>query len=194
MIKIIDNLLPRIYFEELQNHFAGGECRWFFNDSLTGNDSFDSIGSFGFNMKLHWNGYFVDNYESILTKALVYTAQEKVEDLVQEPMRIVRVRGDMTVFNPLNHCHELHTDFEYEHMTAIFYMNTSDGNTLLYDREGKELIQEVEPIGNRLLIFDGMMQHTGHSPSKTRKRILINMNFMTPKLVEELNQKYGYHG
>lgn len=193
MIKIIDNLLPRIYFEELQHHFTGDECRWFFNNSLTGDDSLESIGSFGFNLKLHWNGYFVDNYESILTKALVFTAQERVEKLVKEPMQIVRVRGDMTVYNSLNHRHELHTDFQYEHMTAIFYMNSSDGNTLLYDREGNELIQEVEPVGNRLLIFDGMMQHTGHSPSKHKSRILINMNFMTPKLVEELNQQYGRH-
>ena len=31
---------------------------------------------------------------------------------------------------------------------------------------------------NRLLIFDGNLPHTGHSPSKNKFRILINMNLL----------------
>jgi hypothetical protein len=192
--KVIDDLLPKPYLRDLQDHFLSDYCNWSFNGSLTGDESEEVLGSFGFAIKLHWNGYFTGGYESTLTKALVFSAQEKVEEIINQPMEIVRARGDMTVFNPLNHRHELHTDFQYEHMTAIFYLNTSDGNTILLDREGKSILHEVEPVENRLLIFDGLMQHTGHSPSKNKCRVLINMNFMTPKLVHELNEKYGING
>lgn len=195
MIKVIDNLIPKPYLKDLQSYFLSNEnCEWFFNTNLTSNESSESLGSFGFNMRLHWNGHFISNFVGTFVRGLVFTAQEKVEDFVQKPQQIVRARVDMTVYNPDNYCHELHTDFSYEHMTAIFYMNTSDGNTLLFDRDGKELIQEVEPVENRLVIFDGLMQHTGHSPSKHKSRVLINMNFMTPELVNELNRKYGNHG
>ena len=95
----------------------------------------------------------------------------------------------MTLYNPEKYRHELHTDYSYEHTSAIFYLNSSDGNTLLFDREGTNLLTEVEPIENRLLIFDGLLQHTGHSPSMHKSRVLINMNFMTPELIDELNSK-----
>jgi hypothetical protein len=194
MVKIVDNLLPKRYLEDLQSYFLSENCEWFFNDNLTDDNSYDSLGSFGFNMRLHWNGYFVSNYVGTLARALVFTVQEEVEKHLERNQRIVRARADMTMYNPTNYRHELHTDFPQEHTTAIFYMNTSDGNTLLFDRKGDKLIQEVEPVENRLVIFDGLMQHTGHSPSKHKSRILINMNFMNPELVDELNRIHGNNG
>ena len=194
-MKIIDNFLAKYYLQHLQDNFLGDNSSWSFNDSLTGDDSLKVLGSFGFGIKLHWNGYFTGSYESTLVRGLVFSTQEKVEEVFGESLEIIRARADMTVFNPLNHRHELHTDFQYEHMTAIFYLNNSDGNTILFDRDGKNILAEVEPVENRLLIFDGLLQHTGHSPSNHKSRVLINMNFMTPKLVQELNQMHGvYNG
>jgi len=190
-IKVIDNLLPRRCLEDLQSHFLSENCEWFYNDNLTHDDSYDSLGSFGFNMRIHWNGNFIGNYSSTLLRSLVFTSQGEVERHLDREQRIVRVRADMTLYNSNNHRHELHTDFSHEHTTAIFYMNTSDGNTLLFDRDGDKLLQEVEPIENRLVIFDGLLQHTGHSPSKHKSRVLINMNFMDPQLVDELNRRHG---
>jgi len=177
MIKIIDNLLTPSYLKDLQNHFLSQNCEWYFNDNLTGDESYENLGSFGFVIKLHWDGYFVGSQTSILIKALTFTALDEVEKILQCPQQIIRVRADMTLYNPLNYRHEVHTDFEDEHTTAIFYLNTSDGNTVIFDREGKKLLKEVEPIENRLVIFDGLLQHTGHSPSTHKSRALINMNF-----------------
>jgi len=193
-VKIIDNLISKPYLKDLQSYFLQDGCEWFFNNALTGNESHESLGSFGFNMKLHWNGYFVSNFSGTFIRSLVFSAQEKVEEFAQKSQQIVRVRADMTMYNPKNYRHELHTDFSHEHMTAIFYMNTSDGNTLLFDRNGEECVKEIEPVENRLIIFDGLMQHTGHSPSKHKSRVLVNMNFMNPELVEELNKQHGHHG
>lgn len=189
MYNIIDNLLTESYLKDLQNYFLSQQCEWNYNDNLTGDESYEVLGSFGFTMRLHWNQMFVNSYAGILSRALIFTALDKVIEITEKPHLVVRARADMTVYNPLNHCHELHTDYSYEHRTAIFYLNTSDGNTLLYDRDGKELLTEVIPIENRLLVFDGLLQHTGHSPSNHKSRVLVNMNFMTPMLVDELNNR-----
>ncbi len=194
MVKVIDNLISKHYLDHLQSHFLGENCEWFFNDNLTNDDSYESLDSFGFNMRLHWNGYFIGNFVGTLIRSLVFSTQEKVEEFVERPQQIIRARADMTMYNPNKYRHELHTDFPYDHTTAIFYMNNSDGNTLLFDRQGNDLIEEIEPVENRLVIFDGLMQHTGHSPSNHKSRVLINMNFMNPELVEELNRIHGYNG
>jgi len=193
MIKVIDNLISKPYLKDLQSYFLSGISEWYFSDNLTTKEQ-GGLDSYGFNMRLHWNGQFVSNFVGTSIRSLVFTAQEHVENYINRPQQIVRVRADMTVYNSNQYRHELHTDFPEEHMTAIFYMNTSDGNTLLFDRDGKKLIQEIEPVENRLVIFDGLMWHTGHSPSKHKSRVLINMNFMNPQLVEELNKQYGHHG
>ena len=179
MIKIIDNLLPIPYLKDLQDYFLKPSCEWFYNDTLTYSKSGESLGSFGFSINLHSNGKFISGFAGSFIRGLVFSAQEKVDEFSQKPHQVIRARADMTVYNPEKYRHELHTDlYGDEHMTCIFYMNTSDGNTLLFDRKGENLIQEVEPIENRLLIFDGLMQHTGHSPSKHKSRVLVNMNFI----------------
>ena len=61
--------------------------------------------------------------------------------------------------------------------SCIYYVNESDGNTLLKDPVEGHGFMQVEPKANRLLVFDGSIEHTGHSPSEHKQRILINANF-----------------
>ena len=190
MFKIIDNFLTVSYLRDLQNHFLTPQCDWHFNPHITSKDTSKSNGSFGFVIRLHWNQMFVEDRSGMLCRSLILSSQDKVTEVTEIPHLVVRARADMTLYNPEKHVHEVHTDYPYEHTTAIFYLNTSDGNTLLYDREGKELLKEVEPIENRLLIFDGLLQHTGHSPSNHKCRTLVNMNFMTPNLIDDLNNRH----
>jgi len=191
MFEIIDDFLSTSYLKDLQNHFLSLQCKWHYNDHLTDDNSYHNIGSFGFTNKLHWNQNFVNSSCGVLSKGLLLFSQAKVQEFTETSYQIVRARADMTMYNPLKYCHEIHTDYPYEHMTAIFYINNSDGNTLLFDREGKNLIQEVEPIENRLLIFDGLLQHAGHSPANHKSRVIVNMNFMTPELINDLNQRHN---
>lgn len=186
MFEILDNLLPKYYLKDLQDYFISSNSEWYFNDNITNDDSFSKLGSFGFTLRLFSVGTgYINSFPGILTRALTFTVQEKIEKFSGEYHSLVRARGDMTLYNPENHRHELHTDMDDKNITAIFYVNTSDGNTLLYDREGKNLLKEIEPVENRLLIFDGNLLHTGHSPSKHKCRVLINMNFMNQKTIEE---------
>ena len=70
-------------------------------------------------------------------------------------------------------------------VSAILYMNESDGSTLIYDKKvvnaddidhtkEYDIKEAIDPVPNRLLVFDGHYVHTGHSPSKHKSRILLN--------------------
>ena len=107
-------------------------------------------------------------YQATLLKGLLYSILDKTGKKT-----IWRSRIDMTLYNPNNYRHEIHTDLEIPNTTCIFYVNDSDGDTVLHE---KGMARSVEPKANRLLMFDGDIAHTGHSPSKHKNRVLINTN------------------
>ena len=101
-------------------------------------------------------------------------------------MNIFRSRLDMTVNRGNSIVLDPHIDNLFPHISSILYINDSDGNTIIYnqkyndyDKFNQQLTvqKEIEPRANRLLIFDGMYIHTGCTPSKHNRRILINSNF-----------------
>ena len=119
-------------------------------------------------MNICQQGNFAQNYQATLLKGLLYSILDKTGKKT-----IWRSRIDMTLYNPNNYRHEIHTDLEIPNTTCIFYVNDSDGDTVLYE---KGMARSVEPKANRLLMFDGDIAHTGHSPSKHKNRVLINTN------------------
>jgi len=100
---------------------------------------------------------------------------------------ILRSRLDMTVYTPGGMRCDPHVDSPYPHVATIFYLNDSDGNTVIFNEkfegdpnfdESKLTIQrEIEPKANRLLIFNGHYIHTGHVPAKHNNRVILNSNF-----------------
>jgi len=67
--------------------------------------------------------------------------------------------------------HEFHTDRKIPHKVALFYVTDNNGWTVLKDTA------KVECIKNRMLIFDGSIEH--HSVSSTDNiRCAININFI----------------
>ena len=105
---------------------------------------------------------------------------------VLKKARIVRSRLDMTLYSNESILYEPHIDLDEPHLASIFYVNDSDGNTVIYDQKWNPeqgikqeltVMQEIKPVANRLIAFDGMHIHTGHNPTKHSNRILINTNF-----------------
>ncbi len=68
--------------------------------------------------------------------------------------------------------HGFHCDWEYEHKTAIYYINSNNGYTKL--RSGKV----VESKANRCLIMPKRVSHTGTNCTDTEGRIVLNINYL----------------
>jgi hypothetical protein len=83
-----------------------------------------------------------------------------------------------------------HIDGFKEHQTLIYYLNDSDGDTVIFDKmysKGDDyqknssmslpIKQRIKPVANTLLHIDGFQYHSGSNPINTNTRITINFNF-----------------
>jgi len=98
----------------------------------------------------------------------------------------LRCRVDMVTHSSKEEfIHEPHVDFiGRQNVSSVYYVNDSDGDTIIYnEKEGAKLDnltikQRVSPKANRLLLFKGEFIHTGSTPLKNKRRILINSNYV----------------
>ena len=68
--------------------------------------------------------------------------------------------------------HEEHIDFDYEHIGAVFSLNSCDGYTKLADGT------KVESVANRIVFFDASKKHQSTTTSNAKLRYNINFNFL----------------
>ena len=73
-------------------------------------------------------------------------------------------------------CFHPHSDLKTDEWTAIYYVNESDGDTIFYDDNKKE-IKRFKPKKGTGLVFKSYTLHAGSNPVKYDKRIVINFIF-----------------
>jgi hypothetical protein len=74
-----------------------------------------------------------------------------------------------------------HIDMNQNHWVLLYYINDSDGDTVLFEDDKETQIQRVSPKKGRMVFFDGSIPHCG-SRSATNTRSAINFNFIGEKL------------
>ena len=92
----------------------------------------------------------------------------------------------MMTRTPYTVVHDPHVDWESNHMTALYYVNDADGDTVIYKNKYSKKdpipffddLQEskrVTPKQGRVVLFDGSHWHTSCQP-KEKIRCIINYN------------------
>ena len=111
----------------------------------------------------------------------------KLSSIFNHKIKIFRIQGNIGVPCP-NFTHQYncpHVDWEnFQHNTLIYYLNTVDGDTILFEEtypefqenNVKNIYRRCNPRENKAIIFDGFRYHAS-SPSTTNLRIVINVNF-----------------
>jgi hypothetical protein len=162
--KIIDNFLEKEDFYKFQGEIFTTNVPWYYRNSQI-SESKDDPEDFGyfslcffnnFSNDFHAYNYFLHKiYEKLKCRALI--------------------QSRANLFLKQNEVKKLyfHTDYSYKSTTAIFYMNTNNGATILDENE-KIKIDSVE---NRMLIFDAQINHCSLIQSDTKRRIIININY-----------------
>jgi len=172
-VMIIDDFLETRLHHAILDDMTSDEFPWYYWDNISLADT-NTLGKYGFNYWLLKEGQ--DSYE---LPELYTTFLNELQATVGST-KLIRSRVDMTLYRNNPFPLEPHIDLTYPHITTIYYVNHSDGTTILYnDSQSRGLIikEEIEPVANRLIIFDGLTWHTGHTPMKNNRRILINTNF-----------------
>lgn len=193
---VLDNFLTKSYHKELLELMDSANFPWFYNEHISYESGKSPTGS---DNRLYETGFshmFWDNRSggqkdssyAWLWKPGLY----KIMDAANQD-KIVRSRGDMTMYVHEPFEHDPHIDFPFRNISAVYYVNDSDGDTIFYDETVeaysdishlKKLteVKRVAPIANRLVMFPGNQVHTGSSPNKHKNRIIINSNFCTDEV------------
>jgi hypothetical protein len=102
----------------------------------------------------------------------------------------MRSRFDMVTNTNRDLQHGVHVDFdkiETRNVSAVFYLNDSDGDTIIYNERQKydgepvpdtlTIKKRISPKSNRLVLFSGNYWHTGESPRQNNRRVILNSNY-----------------
>ena len=164
-MKIINNFLPKEYFEELQLLMMGNEFPWFYNDAITSgpdgspDPGYQFVHSF---FKVNEAYYNVDTFH-LLHPLLCHL----------NVRNLYKLKANQ---NPANGGEQLgrhHVDIDIPNATtSILYVNTNDGYTKFEDGT------KVESVKNRALIFNPTLNHCSTNTTDQKRRVNINFNYI----------------
>jgi hypothetical protein len=163
--QIFDNFLAEEDFKKLQTAILDPWFPWYYNDHTT----YDTIRHPEVNMyDLQFIHFFYRHHAPQGRFEIVDPILQKIS-----PGAIIRIKANL---NPITHkriVYEKHVDQSFlKCKTAVFYVNTNDGVTLLDDGT------EIASIANRLLVFNSDVMHTGTSCTDAKVRCVINFNYV----------------
>src|SRR6056300_947510 len=160
-IKIIDNFLDKEFFNQLQHLILGEHFSWFYNDYKVYKNDNDFQFTHTVIKDYKPTSTFIKYINPILDKLNAKKTLQVKLNLQTKSNKIFK--------------HSFHNDFN-DVTTAILYINTNNGKTIFKNGE------EVNSIENRIVIFDSNLQHTGTSHTDTKRRVLINFNYIYEKI------------
>lgn len=159
--KVIKNFCEKDHFDNLKNFLFSKNCPWFFLDSMTNNPK----------KKDHYffNHCFYSHHE--IQSREWYLIDPIVKKINMSGIN--EIRANLTLKKEKVYKSNWHNDRPYPCNTAILYMNTCNGYTLL-DKNKKIKIPSVE---NSLLLFDSSVEHQMVSHTDVDRRVVLNMNY-----------------
>jgi hypothetical protein len=178
MIKVIDNVVPVEYQDYVEKVIGGMKFPWNYKIGATHSDGVDTI--YGFVKILYFKfddtipeQKYIDLLSPIIHAAISqYNPRLKLKD-------VFRIRAGLFTKNQNDgREHVPHIDFEnLTHHTILYYVNDSDGPTLLFDDDGN-IIESCHPKKGRCIIFPGETMHSSAEPKHHPSRIVITYNIL----------------
>jgi hypothetical protein len=181
---IIDNALSSEQFDDLVDWISSNVFPWYHQDTVA-YDNTDNISAFGAEEKLLRLVPLTES-QKVYNFALMHRVFENEQmqcssETWQKVLPILGVLGVESLIRiKINYYprtpkivhHKNHRDLDFKHKGAIFYLNESDGLTVLEDGT------EIESVPNRLVLFDSSRPHHSTTTTNTNRRLNINFNYM----------------
>jgi hypothetical protein len=167
--KIIDNVLEKNTFLELKNVFEDERFPWHFVKNLNEFVKETDLSCYFINMiyrdreKEGVNDFQVSHFFKVMFPLL---------NIIQ-PKQLIRIKANLYPRTQNIEYHPQHTDYDFPHNGAMFYINSNDGKTVINNGE-----VEIESIANRLVIFNSALPHNSTSTTNQKARINLNINYI----------------
>ncbi len=186
-IVVIDDFIPVYYQDKILNYCCSDNFPWYYKESSKyGNDKdkhFDK------ELVYEDNPQFTHIVNSSAVHDMFIPLVSKFPFNIQE---ILRIKLNIKTKSSLNGKFEIpHVDLldndelpKLKFITGLYYINDSDGDTILYNEKYSKDLQHplsicktVTPKKGRMVFFSGDRMHSAGYPSLSKKRIVANFNF-----------------
>jgi len=185
----VENFLEEFHVNEIERFLSSVNFPWYYNPSISGaadklhydNDS-NIKDVDGFVHRFSDSNNILSSHSEII-KIILNAIEQKLNFVIKD---IRRSRAVLIYKNPSfgNFYQVPHTDYTDPHLTLIYYVNDSDGDTVFFNEmyeegnvEKKTLYKKITPKKGKCVVFNGLRYHTGSVPTD-KNRILININFL----------------
>ena len=159
-IEVIENFLPNNQFYPLKQWFINS-CHWFYSPEVAG-------------MGDHPDDFMFCHMFWYPNRGIVSDHIDKITPILDKinPKAWVRIKANLTVKTDEVRVGAFHTDLgSFEHTTSIYYINSNDGRTTFENGE------EFQSVENTLITFPSRLRHAGSTPSSTKIRCVLNLNY-----------------
>lgn len=174
-IHIVDNCVSQTFQDFLAKQLEANNLSWGFIEDVTNNPKEKSEMVPGFSNSPFDSGN-VFNTAYWFLYPLLLEACGKKNIAVKE---LLRIRIGLYLKKNENSVNSAHVDRNVPHMTALYYPNDFDGDTVFYtDSTATTELLRVTPKKGRMVIFDGLIYHASSNPMTNSHRITVNFNFI----------------
>ena len=157
-MKIIDNFLPKYYFEMIQEMLVS-DFPWYYGDIL----------EYPTDKEKDMFHFYHCLYERDNPSVFFDLVKPCIPLLGAR--NLLRVKANLQTRTWFNRNGGYHTDPWPDATTAVYYVNTNNGWTHIKGH-GK-----VKSVANRVVIFDSNLKHAGFTCTDEKRRVVVNFNY-----------------
>ena len=171
-IKVYDDFLDPQEFSELNTIALSSDFPWYFNRCITHHTEERTFGQFTHTFYRVNEGViseFASKFVGFLRTQIENVHADSDVIIVSSKMNLNVMRDDHYSIGTFHVDRVIPGDI---HKTAIFYLNTNDGFTKF------ETGKIVKSEANRIVIFDGNINHHGYTCTDAQTRIILNVNYL----------------
>lgn len=173
--QVIDNFLPEIAHREMKNNIldSSSSFPWFYYDSVESNTIENKLDK---NQLFFCHIFYVNdlsnsNYLNILN---ILLHSMRVDNRIPNIKSLIRIKANLYPCTPQQYIHGYHVDFNFPSFSAIYYINTNNGYTLIKNNDN---IIKIDSIENRLLVMTSDLLHSSTTCTDEKVRCTININY-----------------
>ena len=161
--KIIDNFLPEPLALKLSEFLLSSDFPYYYQYSVSYFDPTDH--HYYFNHQLYRSGAVTSWYFNQIVPQ--FLEKLSIDNLLRAKINAYPREHQQVI-------HALHTDLREPHQSAIWSANDCNGATrIIVDDQ----VIDIASKHNRMIIFDGSIEHAPISQTDTKLRVNINFNF-----------------
>ena len=179
-MKVIDNALGGSLFNLIKDKIFNelDNFPWFFieNSAYAFDEKLIEESPLGYSFyHLAMDDGRIESSYFDISNAVALTLKDRF--LIGDNWDVYRLRWGMTTSINKAYKDYPHIDNDDNHKVILFYLNDTDGDTYFYDKD-HNIIDSVSPKENRAVLFDGSVLHSSSKPTKSVRRIVLNINLI----------------